>query len=267
MVILEEGIPVVTPAAPVAGSTAPATLAGTLVQLNAEVLAGVAVVQTLKPGHPMLYGAVPTSSDMRTMAFCFGSVEMGLMNAAAAELARFYSIPLYATAGVTESKVPDAQAGYEKATTLALAALAGCDYIHDAVGLIDSGMTISLASYVIDDEICGMALRAIEGINVSDESLAVEVIARVGPGGHFLAEDHTVEHMRNEFFFPRVSDRSNREAWEAGGYTTGAERAGSLARQILSSHRVAPLPEAAKRAIESWPEIGGDEHAIGSGED
>jgi len=247
--VIEAGLPLAVPAAPVAGSTSPGTLAGTLTQLNAEILAGVTMTQLLRPGHPVLYSAVPTSSDMRTMAFCFGAVEMGLMNAAAAQMARFYELPIYATAGVSESKLPDAQAGFEKATTIALAALAGADYIHDAVGLLDSGLTLSYEQYVIDDEICGMAHRARAGIEVSEETLAFDVIARVGPGGHFLADSHTVKHMRREFYFPTLADRSKRERWQQEDARDGRERAREKARVLLAQHEPLPLPEGAEEAI------------------
>lgn len=247
--VIEAGLPLAVPAAPVAGSTSPGTLAGTLAQLNAEVLAGVTITQLLRPGHPVLYSAVPTSSDMRTMAFCFGSVEMGLMNAAAAQMARFYELPIYATAGVSESKLPDAQAGFEKAATIVLTALAEADYIHDAVGLLDSGLTLAYEQYVIDDEICGMAHRARAGVEVTGETLAFDIIARVGPGGHFLADPHTLEHMRAEFFFPTLADRARREKWEQTGALDGRERAREKARTLLAEHEPLPLPDGTEEAI------------------
>jgi len=171
------------------------------------------------------------------------------MNAAAAQMARFYELPIYATAGVSESKLPDAQAGFEKAATIALAALAGADYIHDAVGLLDSGLTLSYEQYVIDDEICGMAHRARAGIEVSEETLAFDVIARVGPGGHFLADPHTVKHMRREFYFPTLADRSKRERWQQEDVRDGRERAREKARALLAQHEPLPLPEGAEEAI------------------
>lgn len=203
--VIEAGIPLATPAAPIAGMTSPVTLAGTVAQLNVEALSGVLLAQIVNPGTPVLFSIVPTTADMRTMAFLFGAVENGMMNALGAQLAHFYQLPIYATAGVTESKIPDVQSGYEKMSTSMLVALAGANYIHDAAGLIESGMTVAYEQYVIDNEINGMVMRAVRGIEINNESMAVDVVKAVGTGGNFLAEEHTINHMRSEFFMPQVA--------------------------------------------------------------
>ena len=145
--------------------TSPVTLAGTVAQLNVEALSGVLLAQIVNPGTPVLFSIVPTTADMRTMAFLFGAVENGMMNALGAQLAHFYQLPIYATAGVTESKIPDVQSGYEKMSTSMLVALAGANYIHDAAGLIESGMTVAYEQYVIDNEINGMVMSC-QGIEI-----------------------------------------------------------------------------------------------------
>jgi trimethylamine--corrinoid protein Co-methyltransferase len=178
---------------------------------------------------------------MRTMAFLFGAVENGMMNALGAQLAHFYQLPIYATAGVTESKIPDVQSGYEKMSTSMLVALAGANYIHDAAGLIESGMTVAYEQYVIDNEINGMVMRAVRGIEINNESMAVDVVKAVGTGGNFLAEEHTINHMRSEFFMPQVADRSNRINWEADGALDGREKARKIAKKILNTHKAMPL--------------------------
>lgn len=243
MEVARQGIPVATPAAPLAGATGPVTLAGTLVQLNAEALGGIVLTQLVNPGTPVLYSAVPTTVDIRSMDFLFGSVEMGMMNGAAAQLARYYNLPIYATAGVTDSKIPDVQAGYEKASTAMLAALAGANYIHDAAGLLEGAMTAGYAQYVIDDEIIGMVMRAVRGIEVNKESLAVDVINKVGPGGNYLAEMQTLQHMRTEFYFPKISSRKNYQRWVEEGGKDGWQRATEMAKEILASHEPLGLPE------------------------
>lgn len=240
--VVRHGIPVVLGSAPMTGSTSPITLAGTLAQINAEELAGVVFTQSLNPGAPILYGAVPSLADMRTGSFVGGAIEFGMLNSAAAQMAQFYEIPLYNSAGLTDSKVPDIQAGYEKAFSVLQAALAGANFIHHSAGMLESMRAVAYEQYVIDDEVIGMAMRAVRGIEVTDDALAVDVIDKVGPGGHFLAEMHTIEHMRSEFFYPQVSDRRSREDWEAAGALDARERARQRAKEILATHQPEPIP-------------------------
>jgi trimethylamine--corrinoid protein Co-methyltransferase len=254
--VAEYGLPLATPTAPLAGATAPLTLAGTLVQLNAEALTGIVLTQLVNKGTPILYSAVPTTVDIRTMGFLFGSIEMGMMNAAASQLARHYKIPIYATSGVTDSKIPDVQAGYEKASTALLAALAGANYIHDAAGLLEGAMTAGYAQYVIDNEIIGMALRASRGIDVNPDTLAVDVIDNVGPGGDYLGQEHTMKYMRTETFFTQVADRQNHTNWINSGSKNGWDKADEIARKILETHRTMPiLRDTHEKIKEIVPEI------------
>jgi len=176
-------------------------------------------------------------ADMSNMSFLCGAVELGMLNIAAAQLAQYYDIPFYAWAGLTESKIPDVQAGYEKATGVLLVGLAGANYIHNAAGMLDSTTTVAYEQYVIDNEIIGMVMRVLKGIEINEETLALEVIDTVGPGGNFLAEPHTVAHMRSEFFFPKVSDRSRREKWLAEGGKDGSQRAREIAINILATQK------------------------------
>ncbi|MFQ5836172.1 MAG: trimethylamine methyltransferase family protein, partial [bacterium] len=247
----EERIPVALSSAPMAGSTSPVTLAGTLALVNAEQLSGIVLTQLVSPGAPVLYGAIPSVADMSNMSFLCGAVELGVLNTAAAQLAQYYDIPFYAWAGLTESKIPDVQAGYEKATGALLVGLAGANYIHNAAGMLDSTTTVAYEQYVIDNEIIGMVMRALKGIEVNEETLALEVIDKVGPGGNFLAEPHTVAHMRSEFFFPKVSDRSRREKWLAEGGKDGSQRAREIAINILATHRPLPIPGKVDKKIRS----------------
>ncbi|MCL0097193.1 trimethylamine methyltransferase family protein [Dehalococcoidia bacterium] len=227
------GIPVTCAPAPIAGATSPATLAGTLSQMHAESLAGVALTQVLAPGAKVLYGAVPSTMDLRTMEYTMGSVETGMMNAAAVQLAKLYDLPIYATGGLTEAKRPDIQAGFEKHFSNLTVALNGADCIHLTAGLMDSGNSINYEQFVIDNEIIGMIHRILAGIEVNDETLGFDVIESVGPGGDYVAEDHTVEHMMDEFFYPDLSVRCNFDIWEEQGRPDMLSRARDLVRKIL----------------------------------
>jgi trimethylamine--corrinoid protein Co-methyltransferase len=228
-------IPVTCAPAPIAGATSPGTLAGTLAQMHAEALAGAAIAQVFAPGSPVMYGAVPAAMDMRKMEFSLGSVEMAMMNAAAVQLAALYRLPIYASAGVTDSKTPDVQAGSEKMLSMLLVALSGADYIHLAAGMLDSGNTISYEQYVIDDEIIGTVHRVLRGIRVDGDTLGFDVIRNVGPGGNYAAEDHTVDHMLEEFFYPRLSVRCDFDTWERQGRPDARERAVELAKEAVGS--------------------------------
>jgi len=162
MEVAKHGIPVVVPAEPLCGATAPITLAGNLVVLNVDTLIGVMLTQLVNPGTPVLYGSVASITDMRDMKYLSGAVEMGLLNAAAAQMARFYNLPLYSTAGMSDAKANDTQAGYESALTGLMVALAGGNFIHDAAGFLEFCMTASYDKLVIDNEIIGMVMRAVE---------------------------------------------------------------------------------------------------------
>jgi len=231
------GIPATCAPAPIAGATSPATLAGTLSQMHAESLAGVAITQVLAPGAKVLYGAVPMTMDLRTMELAMGSVEMTMMNAAAVQLAKCYNLPVYASGGLTEAKRPDIQAGIEEGFSNLTVAMAGADCVHLAAGILDSGNSISYEQYVIDNEIIGMIHRILRGTKVNEETLGFDVIEKVGPGGNFIIEDHTVEHMMDEFFYPNLSVRCNFDIWEERGRPSMLSRANALVQNILGVYR------------------------------
>ena len=236
------GLPVALSSAPMAGSTSPVTLAGTLVQLNAEQLSGIVLTQLVRPGTPVLAGYIPGLADMRGGGYVGGAVEFGMMQAAAAQLAHFYGVPIYASGGMTDSKLPDIQAGFEKMATLLLAAMGGCNYIHHAIGMLTNMDSVSLEQAVIDDEIAAMVQRVLSGIAVTETSMAVDAIDRVGPGGHFLMDAHTREFMRSEVFFPLVADRQNRPVWEAAGRQDARTRAWARVEKLLAEHEPPGLP-------------------------
>jgi trimethylamine--corrinoid protein Co-methyltransferase len=241
-------IPVVLPAEPLCGATAPITLAGNLVIQNVDTLAGIMMTQLANPGAPALYGCISSITDLRDMKYLSGAVEMGLMNAGAAQMAQFYKLPYYATAGMTDSKAIDAQAGYESAITSTLVALAGANFIHDAAGFVEFCMTASFDKLVLDNEIIGMVMRAVDGIEVNDSTLALDEIKKVGPGGHFVSSRHTRKYMRTEQFKPQLSNRDTREQWQAAGSKDAWQRATAFATDLLDSEPENVLPE----EIRTW---------------
>jgi len=245
------GLPVALSSAPMAGSTSPVTLAGTLVQLNAEQLSGIVLTQLARPGTPVLAGYIPGVADMRSGGYLGGAVEFGMMQAAAAQMAQFYGVPIYGSGGMSDAKIPDAQAGYEKMATFLLAAMGGCNYIHHAIGMVTNMSAVSPEQAVIDDEIVGMAMRVLRGIDITEETMAVEAIGRVGPGGHYLADPHTVRHMRSEFFYPRVADRQSRAMWEEDGRRDTRARAQERVAALLAGQRPPAWPADVDAAIRS----------------
>ncbi|MBW7997963.1 MAG: trimethylamine methyltransferase [Candidatus Glassbacteria bacterium] len=251
--IVRRGMPVALSSVAIAGLTAPVTFAGTLAITHAEQLAGITLCQLANPGAPVIYGGCPGVADMRDTSFCPGSIERQILNAAVTQLARHVGVPNYNLAGVTDSKIPDIQAGYEKAFGICLSVLAGSNYIHHAAGRIADG--VAYEQYVIDNEIILMARRAVRGIEVSGETLAVDDIISAGPGGDFISREHTLKHFRDEFFFPAIADRRERAAWEAAGSPDARERARVEARRILHEHVSAPIPERIDRRIRDEFEI------------
>jgi trimethylamine--corrinoid protein Co-methyltransferase len=235
-------IPLILSAAPMAGSTAPVTLAGMLAQLTAEQLSGVVLAQLAQRGAPLLIGPIPATADMQSGRYLAGAAEFGLTNAAMAQMAHFYRLPMYNSAGLTDAKIPDAQAGFEKAMSVVLTALAGSNFIHHAAGMLENMSTVAAEQFVIDNDILGMAMRILQGIQVDDETLALDVIDQVGPGGHFLMSDHTIKHMRSELYYPSaVVDRQGWDAWKEDGEQDARARAQRIARNILSDHQPKPL--------------------------
>jgi trimethylamine--corrinoid protein Co-methyltransferase len=233
----QRGIPITCASAPIAGATAPVTLAGTLSQMHAEALAGVALTQLFSPGARVLYGAVPSTMDMRQIEFTFGSVEMAMMNAAAVQLAKIYDLPVYGSGGVTEAKRPDIQAGSEKTFSNLMVAMSGADCVHLAAGILDSGNSISYEQYIIDNEIIGMIHKILSNIRVDNNTLGFDVIKKVGPGGNYVMEDHTIEHMMDEFYYPELSVRCIFDIWETKGRPSMLSRSNERVLEILEKRR------------------------------
>ncbi|MFH0962877.1 MAG: trimethylamine methyltransferase family protein [Planctomycetota bacterium] len=246
----KRGAPVGIMPMPFAGSCHPVTLAGLIVQMNAEILAALVLVQTVNPGNPVLYQVFPGVMDMRAATHSFGCPETALVCAGGAQLARHYRVPVDTITGYIDSKLPDAQAGYEKMMVALLPALAGSNVNSLYGGSLEFGETISFEQLVIDNEIAGNVLRCRAGIRVSEEHLAVDLIAKVGHGGNYLMEEHTLAHFREEIFDARLADRRRRAAWEQDGGLDMRQRAAAEAKRILAEHHPSPIDAHARRELE-----------------
>jgi len=249
------GAPVWIVTAPQAGATAPAALAGALVQVVAEALAGLLLVDLVQPGHPVILGPWPFISDLRTGSFSGGSGEEAVASAAAAQMINHYGLISSVGAGMTDAKLPDAQAGYEKGITVTLAALAGCNNVSESAGFLGSLMACSYEAMVIDNDMLGNVLRTVRGIEINDDTLSVEVIRDVVAGeGHFLRHPQTLELMRSEYHYPGLADRRSPKEWLAEGAPDIRQAAAGRARAILAEHYPQIVQPAIDRKIrETFP--------------
>ena len=220
----------------IAGMTAPVTLAGLVAQENAAILAHVTLAQIFRPGAPVLFGTVSTTANMRYGTVTLGAVETGLITAASTQMARYYGLPIRSVGGTTESKKEDLQAGFERMGTLLPAVLAGVNLITCA-GTLDSTMMESHALLILDDEICGAALRLARGIDVNEESLALDLIKKVGFSGSYISARETSRLYRKEHFIPTLFAREPYDAWEKEGGKLAIDRAREKALDILARHQ------------------------------
>ncbi len=220
-----------------AGATSPVALAGALTQGNAEVLAALTAMNLLKPGLPLFMGNWPFVADLRSGAFAGGSGEMALLAAASAQMARFYDIPSAIGSGMSSSKQPDLQSGWEKGYLTALPALAGGNLIAETTGILADIIACSQEAFVLDSDLISGVQRAVRGIEVNDESLSVEDIKEVVAGpGHFLGQDSTLRLMRSEYVYPKLADRQTIEDWEKSGRVDIRARGLAALTQIMKEH-------------------------------
>jgi trimethylamine--corrinoid protein Co-methyltransferase len=234
------GLPLTLHAHPMAGFTAPVTLAGELVITHAEILALVTIAQLIRPGTPVIYGMSSSVPDMRSGLNLAGAVEIGLLGGAVAQLARRCGLPCLMSSG-TDAHGPGAQATMERLMTLLLPALAGIDLINLAT--LETKMTFSLEQLIIDEDMLKGVERYLRGITVDDETLALNLIHEIGPRGAFVTADHTLRHFRDELLTPNLVRHEPRETWEAAGAPTMGTRAREEARRILMNHHPPPLPD------------------------
>lgn len=252
MAYAETGQAMVIASLVMSGSTGPATLAGALSVQNAEVLAGIALAQAINPGTPVIYGSTSAITDMSTGSLSIGNPENSLFSSASAQLARFYGVPCRAGGGLTDAKTVDAQAGYESMMVLFATSLCGAHFILHTAGILQYYMAMSYEKFVSDDEMAGMILRYLRGIDFSSEDkLAYDVIEKVGPGGHYLTQRHTKKQFKQEFFTPKLSDRQSFDAWEKESMDT-KERAIAIWKKTLETYEPPALDPAILEALDAF---------------
>jgi len=213
--LIRGGMPVLLLSAGQAGATAPAPIAGAITQAVAECLAGVVYVNALAPGHPAIFGTWPFVSDLRTGAMSGGSGEQALLSAGCAQMHKFYGLPGGAAAGIADAKLPDMQAGWEQAMSNVMAGMSGLNMVYEAAGMHASLLGYCLESLILGDDLIGQALRCVRGIEVTEDSVSLEVMRSVcleGPG-HYLGHDQTLRVMQTEYIYPAIADRTSPKEW------------------------------------------------------
>lgn len=252
--VASEGLPIVVPTEPICGLTSPITLAGNILTHIAETLAGITLVQCVNKGAHGICGSVGSITDLRTMGHLGGPIERAMINAAVSQLAQHFEIPLYSTGGTSDAKEVDIQAAYESAMSSLLVAMSGANYIHDIAGLMEEDLTVSYEKLVMDNEILGMCQRVLRGIEVNDETLAVDLMMEKGPAKDFLAEHHTVQHMRDEFFVPSLANRDKREKLKPK--SDALSRARAFVQKIFVSNVKSCLDlDVRQEILRTFPEI------------
>ncbi len=251
LVCADYGQPVAVSPEAIAGATAPVTLAGLLAQENAAILAHIALAQIFRPGAPVMYGTVSTIANMRHGTVALGSIETGLITAASAQLAQYYGLPTRSVGGTTEAKVEDVQAGMERTQTLMPAVLAGVNMITCA-GTLDGSMIESDAQLLLDDELCGSMLRMRRGIEVNNDTLALDLIRKNGYWGNYLAEEHTAQNFRKEHYIPSLFVRDPFETWQEKGGRNALALAREKVAKILDSHQPQVLVAAIEQGLQEY---------------
>jgi len=244
-------VPLPVPIGPMAqtGMSAPATLAGTLAQETAEILAGLCVTQLIRPGMPVCFGGIPHAFDMRTTQLIFAGPEQGLMAVAMTELGKHYGLPVYINVGLTDSKCVDAQAGLEAAASLLMGVLAGAD-IFGHMGIAGVDQASSLEMLVFQHEVIEYVEHAVRSIAIDDEHLALDVIDAVGPGGGFIDQEHTLDHFRAEVWMPSILDRQYWDQWEQAGRVDTAARVRERLDALMAQYTPAPLTDDVSRDVD-----------------
>ncbi|KNG92870.1 trimethylamine methyltransferase family protein [Pseudaestuariivita atlantica] len=245
------GMPVLLLSAGQAGATAPASIAGAIVQAVAECLAGLCYVHAIKPGHPAIFGTWPFVSDLRTGAMSGGSGEQALLSAGCAQMHKFYGLPGGAAAGIADAKLPDMQAGWEQATSNVMAGLAGLNMVYEAAGMHASLLGFCHESLILGDDLIGQALRCVRGIEVTEDNLSLDVMRAtcMGGPGHYLGSDQTLGLMQTDYVYPALGDRTSPKEWNENGKPDLIAKATARKEAILATRSPARLPADVDAAI------------------
>jgi trimethylamine--corrinoid protein Co-methyltransferase len=235
-----------------AGAMSPMALGGTLVQQNAEALAGIALTQLVSPGTPVIYGSFLSNTDMQSGSPAFGTPESAMGLFASAQLARKYHLPFRGGGGLTASKRPDAQAMWEATMGLFPTFLAGTNFVLHAAGWLEAGLVSSYEKFVMDIEVVRMMQVFLGGIPLDAEGLALDALEEVAPGGHFLGAEHTLRHFRDGFYRPLIADYSNYDRWQQKGAKTADVRANEMWKKWLAQYQEPPLDPAIDEALREY---------------
>jgi trimethylamine--corrinoid protein Co-methyltransferase len=236
----------------IAGAMSPSTMAATLAQQNAEALFGICYAQMLNPGVPCIYGSFLANIDMRSGAPCFGTPENALALYAGAQMARHYSLPYRSGGNFTASRIPDAQAGYESASTLWPTIQAGTNFVLHAAGWLEGGLISGYEKLIIDHEMLGMMARYVNGVSLTEEDFAWDAYAEVGPGNHFLGSSHTMRHYETAFYQHTVFNMDNYEKWEEEGSEDTYKKANVVWKRMLKAYEAPPLDEAISEELKAF---------------
>jgi trimethylamine--corrinoid protein Co-methyltransferase len=235
-----------------AGAMSPISIAAALAQQNAEALAGVALTQLVRPGAPVIYGGFTTNVDMRSGSPAFGTPEGAWALAVGAQLARKYGLPYRGSGSLNNSKAPDAQAATETAWTIWPAVLSHTNFIMHAVGWLEGGLTVSYEKIMLDLESLAMFQHFLAGFEITDETLALDMMAEVGPGGHHFGTAHTQARFSTEFYQPFLADRQGYENWVSAGSLDAAQRAGALWKDVLAAYEPPAVDPALREALDDF---------------
>lgn len=246
--IVSRGIPFSIGPAPLMGMISPMTPAGAVVQANAEQLSGIVMAYLVRPGTPVLYGVMPITADMRFGTPAHGDPNTALARLAGANMARFYNLPGIVSGPNSDAHCLDEQNAWEKMLTMAVAMNAGVNIMVNA-GAFATVSTVSYEQLVLDDEMAAICQQLLRGVEVSAETLALDLIEGVGPGGNFLAQKHTLKHWRNDYWLPQVSNRVSFSAWSKAGNKDVVTVAAERAKKLLAEHQPAPLPQSTKTSL------------------
>ena len=234
--VIKGGMPVLLLSAGMAGATAPSTVAGAIVQAVAECLAGLVYVNAVKPGHPAVFGTWPFGLDLRSGAMTGGSGEQALLTSGCAQMHKFYDLPGGAAGGIADAKMPDMQAGWEQMCSNVMAGLSGCNMVFEAAGMHASLLGFCHESLIMGDDLIGQALRCVRGIEVNEETLAVDQIRQVcmGGPGHYLGTEQTLSRMETDHVYPKLGDRTSPKEWAEKGKPVLVDKAAARKEEILS---------------------------------
>lgn len=234
------------------GAMSPVTVAGTLTQVLAEVLAGAAFTQLIRPGAPVLFGTFASSISMQSGAPTFGTPEPSLVSYGAAQLARRLGLPFRTGGSLCASKIPDAQAAYESANTLNSTLLAGTNFVLHAAGWLEGGLASCYEKFMMDIDQLGMQQKFAEGVDLSENGQAMDAIRQVGPGSHYLGCDHTQANFQTAFYRSNIADNNSFEQWQAEGEKTAPRRANELARRWLESYEAPAIDPGIDEALKDF---------------